>query len=269
MRTSGIFIFIFSILSLNLYGQIDTTGSLSDPSDSTFYKVDLGSLSDSQLSNLDPTRKSWIKKNPYKALVVPAGLIGLGAILIKNPVYDRFDFRTDLRSAFPNFRGSTIDDYLIYSPYVLLAGLNLVKINCQNDFINTGLIIIKAEIINVGVMFALKRLTAIQRPNGEPWAWPSGHTSEAFLAATIVNREFRHKTPWIGVAAYGLAGTVGFFRMLNNKHWLSDVVAGAGLGILSANVTYLTHRWRWGRPGTCFIPTMINGSPGVVFSHSF
>lgn len=254
------------LLYTTAHAQTDSTEAFKD---SIFYRVDLSKMSQDRLSKLDPTRKTWIKKNPYKALIAPVGLIGLGALLIKNPVYDRFDFRTDLRNVFPNFTGSTIDDHLIYSPYAILVGLNLVKIRCENDYLNTALIILKSEIINISLMYSLKHLTNIERPNGEDLAWPSGHTSEAFLAATIVNREFRYKSPWIGVAAYGLAGTVGFFRMLNNKHWLSDVVAGAGLGIFSGNITYLTHQWRWGRPGTCFMPTMFNGKLGFVFNYTF
>lgn len=263
---SMLFLFWLILLSTNVFSQNDTTFNYTD---STYNKIEMSKTGISTVDDLKPNQKSWIRRNPAKALVAPVALIGLGTVLIKNPVYDRFDFRKDLKKTFPNFSGTTVDDYLIYSPYVGLVALNLLKVKCQNDFINTSLIILKAEIINVSLMFALKRLTNIERPNGEKWAWPSGHTSEAFLAATIVNREYRYKSPWYGVAAYGVASTVGFFRMLNNKHWLSDVVAGAGLGIFSANLTYITHKWRWGRPGTCFVPMIMNGQPGMVLVHKF
>lgn len=265
-KKSCLLYIIFVLASLNVLGQRDTS---SVSKDSIFHKVDLSETSEKRLRNLDPTGKTWIKRNPYKAIIAPVGLVGLGAILIKNPVYDRFDFKTDLDNLFSGFKGTSIDDYLIYAPYAELVALNLIKVKCQNDFINTALIIGKAELINLTLTFGLKYLTNIERPNGADLAWPSGHTSEAFLAATIVNREFRYRSPWYGVAAYGIAGTVGLFRMLNNKHWLSDVVAGAGIGILSANLTYITHKWRWGRPGTCFAPMFINGRPGVVFAYRF
>ena len=258
--------FILSVIGFKSFGQIDTSGIIED---TTSYKVDISNTDEQTMREIDPTGKLWIKRNPYKAIIAPIGLIGLGAILIKNPVYDRFDFKTDLNNAFSGFKGTKIDDYLIYVPYVELVALNLIKIKCQNDFINTSLLIVKAELINTFLTFGLKYLTNIDRPNGAKWAWPSGHTSQAFVAATIVNREFRYKSPWYGVAAYGIAGTVGLFRMLNNKHWLSDVVAGAGIGILSANLSYITHKWKWGRPGTCFAPMLINGRPGVVFAMRF
>lgn len=266
VNKNHIFSFFIIVLSYNCCAQIDTANIARD---TISYKVDLAEPSRRTAEVKDPTKKVWIKRNPYKALVAPALLVGLGAVLIQNPVYDRFDFRTDLNNLFSGFRGTRIDDYLIYTPYVGLVALNLAKIPCENDFINTSLIILKAEIINLSLTFGLKHLTDIERPNGAKLAWPSGHTSEAFLAATIVNREYRDRSPWYGRVAYGIAGTVGLFRMLNNKHWLSDVVAGAGIGILSANLTYLTHQWRWGRPGTCFAPMFINGKPGVLLSFRF
>lgn len=267
MRIKATFFFYFFLLfALGGYSQTDTSQT---EIDSTFHKVDLSQSDAQTLQRLDPTQKTWIKRNPYKALVAPAILVGLGAVLIRNPVYDRFDFKTDLFNLFSGFRGTKIDDYLIYSGYVELVGLNLLQIKCENDFINTSLIVGKSLVVNTILTFGLKYITNIERPNGARWAWPSGHTSQAFLAAAIVNREYRFKSPWPGIAAYTLAGTVGLFRMLNNKHWVSDVVAGAGIGILSANLTYITHKWRWGRPGTCMVPTFMNGSPGLVLVHRF
>ena len=45
--------------------------------------------------------------------------------------------------------------------------------------------------------------------------------------------------------AYGIATSVGVVRMANNKHYLSDVLVGAGLGILSMKMSYLTHQYKW------------------------
>lgn len=262
--------FLLSVFLLSIFfsgnAQTDTTLSTGE----TVNTVNLEQLKEEQLTVTEKVPKSFLGRNPVKGFIAPVIMVGVGAALINNPLYDRKDFKVDLHNTFHNFNGTRVDDYLIYSPYVVLVGLNLAKIPCKNDFINTSMIIIKSEIVNLALTFALKNITKIERPNGQDnKSWPSGHTSEAFLAATIVNREFRHKSPWIGVGAYGLAGTVGLFRMLNNKHWLSDVVAGAGIGIFSANITYLTHKWRWGRPGSCFLPTMIDGKPGAVFTYRF
>ena len=96
--------------------------------------------------------------------------------------------------------------------------------------------------------FAVKYLAHETRPNGaDNLSFPSGHTAQAFLAASIVHTEFRDKSQWYGVGAYTIATSVAALRMINDKHWQSDVVAGAGFGILSAHLAYLSHRNRWGR----------------------
>ncbi len=58
------------------------------------------------------------------------------------------------------------------------------------------------------------------------------------MGAEILRREYWDVSPWIGVAGYVVAAGTGFFRMYNNRHWLTDVIAGAGLGILCAEAAY-------------------------------
>ena len=70
------------------------------------------------------------------------------------------------------------------------------------------------------------------------YSFPSGHTATAFMTATMLNKEYGHKSPWIGIGAYSVATATGLMRMANNKHWLSDVLTGAGIGILSTELGY-------------------------------
>jgi hypothetical protein len=216
------------------------------------------------------TKKKWYKRNAVKAFIVPAVLIGYGVSTIQNHgFYSSYEAKADIHKAFPNFHRTHIDDYLIYAPYVELAALNLLKIKCKNDFLNTSLLIIKTELIMTAFVFPLKYITHIQRPDGSNYqSFPSGHTAAAFAAASIVHREYKDKSIWYGVGAYTLAASVGAFRMLNNKHWESDVFAGAGFGILSAHIAYLTHRNRWGRKCTSWsmTPFRQNGATGMVLS---
>lgn len=79
-------------------------------------------------------------------------------------------------------------------------------------------------------------------------SFPSGHTADAFVAAAILHQEFKKISPWIGISGYAVAATVGVCRMLNNKHWQSDVLTGAGIGILSVHLAYLTHLNRFHLP---------------------
>ena len=127
-------------------------------------------------------------------------------------------------------------------------------VETRNDRVNLGLVVLKSEAIMLGSVYIVKTLTHVARPDGsDNLSFPSGHTAQAFLAASIVHTEFRDKSQWYGIGAYTLATSVAAFRMINDKHWESDVIAGAGFGILSAHLAYLSHRNRWGRKPTLLV----------------
>ena len=89
------------------------------------------------------------------------------------------------------------------------------------------------------VVFSLKQTTHVMRHDGSnDHSFPSGHTATAFMTATMLAKEYGHKSPWIGIGAYSVATAMGLMRMANNKHWLSDVLTGAGIGILSTELGY-------------------------------
>lgn len=61
-------------------------------------------------------------------------------------------------------------------------------------------------------------------------SFPSGHTTQAFAVASVIAAE--SSSPWVGVLAYGLAGSVGAARIYHDAHFLSDVAVGAAIGTL-------------------------------------
>jgi hypothetical protein len=63
-------------------------------------------------------------------------------------------------------------------------------------------------------------------------SFPSGHTTAVFAAATVYAMEYKHH-PWIPVASYTFATLVGLSRLTENKHWPTDVLVGAAIGMLS------------------------------------
>lgn len=215
-----------------------------------------------------PENSRYKTKYP-RAFIVPAVLIGAGLTCIKDRgIYSSIEARNDIQRLFKG-RGSKIDDYLIFSPYVEFAALQALKFRCRNDLINTSLLILKSEIIMASIVFPMKQLTNVERPysyfsekpdsekNKKSDAFhslPSGHTAQAFVAAAVVHKEFRYKSPWPGVAAYTLASTVALYRMVNDRHWLSDVLVGAGIGTLAVNLAYGTHQFRWGKREVCVVP---------------
>ncbi|RZK59157.1 MAG: phosphatase PAP2 family protein [Hymenobacter sp.] len=193
-------------------------------------------------------RQPWYNSKLVRATAVPAVLIGYGiSVVDDHGFYSSYDVKRDLHRAFPNFNNH-LDDYLQWSPYLELGAVLAFGVEGRNDRTNLALILVKSEAIMLTSVYLVKTATQHERPDGsDHLSFPSGHTAQAFLAASIVHTELRDKSPWYGIGAYTLATGVGAFRMLNNKHWEADVFAGAGFGILSAHLAYLTHRHRWGR----------------------
>ncbi len=228
-----------------------------------------------------------LKTKLLPSMIVPAALIIYGVTTIGNHgLYSSRQARTEILKL-TNGKGSKIDDYLQFSPYVEFAALLALKVKCKNDVLNTALLIAKSEIIMNAIVFPMKYITHEERPysyaqglKGVPLSvrekdaqafvsLPSGHTANAFCAATIVYREFRYKSPWYGIGAYALATSVAAFRMINDQHWESDVLIGAGIGMLSTNIVYATHIHRWGRKEVCFIPATDGVYNGFVLNCKF
>ncbi|MBO4599585.1 MAG: phosphatase PAP2 family protein, partial [Bacteroidales bacterium] len=95
---------------------------------------------------------------------------------------------------------------------------------------------IMAGLVN-GIKYTSKEL----RPDGSTYnSWPSGHTATSFAGATILHKEYGlTRSPWYSVAGYGVATATGVMRVLNNRHWVSDVLSGAGIGIMSGELAYM------------------------------
>ncbi|MCB2379839.1 phosphatase PAP2 family protein [Hymenobacter sp. BT635] len=226
-------------------------------------------------------KQPWYKSKLVKATAVPALLITYGAIHANNGgFYTNEQANRDIHKLFPGYR-TRLDDLLILAPYAELGLVALAGVESRSDRLNLLLVVLKSEAIMLTSTFAVKHLVQSERPDkSDKLSFPSGHTAQAFLAASIVHTEFRDQSQWYGVGAYAIATSVAALRMMNTKHWQSDVIAGAGFGILSAHLGYLTHRNRWGRQprlpkGMGFSPTWqtgytptgsLAGAPGLRFT---
>ncbi len=90
--------------------------------------------------------------------------------------------------------------------------------------------IAQATIVNGLYTEILKRSVGRERPDASnSRSFPSGHTSNAFAWAAIAQHHYGSR---IGVPAYAVASLVGLSRIERSKHYLSDVVGGAALGII-------------------------------------
>lgn len=91
--------------------------------------------------------------------------------------------------------------------------------------------------IMAGATEALKRSVMSRRPDGSDWrSFPSGHTAWAFLGATATAIELGDRSPWYAVGAYAFATGVAVSRVIDGRHFPADVAAGAGVGIISAQL---------------------------------
>jgi membrane-associated phospholipid phosphatase len=172
------------------------------------------------------------------------GANGNGKEDIKN------EFVEERNEIIPKFR-TRLDNYLQFSPLVLTYGFEAIGMKPKTDILNRSVILLKSELVMMTAVTLLKNSSHILRPDSSNYAsFPSGHTAQAFAAAAILSEEYGYRYKWVPYLSYGLASTVGVLRMANNKHYLSDVLVAAGIGILSTKVTYWTHQYKWGKKNT-------------------
>ena len=128
------------------------------------------------------------------------------------------------------------DDWTQYAPAAAYAALGLIPgIENESSLVKRGCTFIGGFGFLAATTLLTKEIAGEMRPDGSGFdSFPSGHSGKAFLGAELVRMEFGNG--W-GAAAYSVAGVTDFMRIWNDKHWLSDVVAGAALGILSAHVS--------------------------------
>lgn len=183
-----------------------------------------------------------------KSLYAPLSLMAAGiTTTIREEASVNHEFAEERNEHFRDFN-THIDNYLQYAPIAIVYGLDALGIRAKTDIANRTAILIKGELLMTGTVTLLKNTTHELRPDGSAYnSFPSGHTAQAFAAATFLSEEYKERYPWMPYAAYGMASGVGLLRMANNKHYLGDVLVGAGLGILSMKIAYWTHRYAWSK----------------------
>lgn len=187
------------------------------------------------------TSDSLATKSKFKAgeLIMPLSLIGTGTLGFVEPIKNsRYEVRDYLESWRGNHR-TTIDDYLQYVPLISIYGFSLLGAESKHNYIDRTLELATAYIALGTIVNGIKYTVRTPRPDGSANnSFPSGHTATTFMGAELVRIEYGNDSPWLAVGAYTIATTVGVLRVYNNRHWFTDVFAGAGVGILSARIGY-------------------------------
>ena len=176
-------------------------------------------------------------KFKWPQLIAPAALITVGSLGVSTNF--GIGIRETFRDVVEENRGPyrlPVDDVIQFVPLAMDLGLGFTGVKARHNFRDRAMVTFTAYATMAVLVNTLKYTVREPRPgSGVRNSFPSGHTAVAFTAAEIVRVEYG---PWWGLAAYSVAGATAFLRVWNNWHWTSDVIAGAGIGILSANAAY-------------------------------
>lgn len=174
-----------------------------------------------------------------KQLIIPAVLIGYGIIGIGNDQLESFNDQIKEEVKENIDKKFSIDDFSQYLPVASVYGLSAIGVKGKNNLRDKTVIVATSYLIMGIAVNSLKRTLKVERPDGSGFnSFPSGHTATAFMGAELVYQEYKDVSIWYGISGYLVATGTGAFRLYNNRHWLTDVVAGAGIGILSAKAAY-------------------------------
>jgi len=199
-----------------------------------FFSTTLNAQTDSvKISRFE--KSSHIKTS---TLIAPSVFILSGIYL--NYARDRQikqNFQTWIRKGHIDFH-TNADDYLQWVPTgeLIIAGLS--GADARHSGFDKGKYYIISILTTSLVTRGLKEITDEIRPNGGMYSFPSGHTSNAFAGASVLYFEYKDTAPLLAWSGYIFATTTGVLRIYNNAHWVSDVLAGAGLGILIPQLVY-------------------------------
>jgi hypothetical protein len=187
----------------------------------------------------------------YENQLIPIGLIANGLGI------EFTDIKQDMQDWFPR-TNTNADDFLQYVPIAELYVSDLIKMEHRNNVFNQTKYLIISELATGIITQALKKITGTKRPNGGLYAFPSGHTSQAFTGATVLYNETKDDNLPLAYSGYLFSTATALLRVTNNKHWVSDVLVGAGIAMLITNFVYYIE------PLKNWDPFKLNGKAKII-----
>jgi len=175
-----------------------------------------------------------------RKMVLPVGMLTYGFLSLYSEELEEAnkEVQEEIHEHNETFH-TTIDNYLQFAPAASVYILNAAGVKGQHNFRDRTIILGISTGLMAGTVFALKKITHQQRPDGSAYnTFPSGHTATAFSGAEFMQVEYKGYSPLFRYSGYAMAAGTGVLRMYNNRHWLGDVIAGAGVGILSTRASY-------------------------------
>ena len=168
-----------------------------------------------------------------------AGLGTAGSVLTFVPAANRLAVAVRDEVVAADLPRLHFDDYIQYLPLSTPVVLQLCGVKGRHSLGRMAMLEGGSYLLGGGWLYGLKFGIGKMRPDGSRNnSFPSGHTFTAFAGAELLRREYGDEYPWLAVAGYSVATVVALMRVYNNRHWAGDVLAGAGLGILSVTLVY-------------------------------
>ena len=185
--------------------------------------------------------RNWLRRPAVLRTALPVALVTLGYLSRSENLLDELkeEVREETRESFPDFH-THLDNYSRHVPALAAYGLFAVGLKGERGVVPFTACYGLSHALSTGIVSNLKRISHTRRPD-QPTdfsSFPSAHTAEAFMTATLLHEQFGRGRPWVSVAGYTVATATGAMRMLNDRHWLTDVVAGASIGFLSAETVW-------------------------------
>jgi membrane-associated phospholipid phosphatase len=177
------------------------------------------------------TVKSDKKVFRLKEQIVP------GVLIISGLALSGQDTKEKLQDLFPR-TDTRIDNWLQWAPDAIMYTADIFTDKHKNNVFNQTKYAIFSQLSTAAIVQILKKATHVTRPNGGTLSFPSGHTSNAFAGATVLFREYRDYNKVIAYSGYLFSTATGVLRVTNNRHWVPDVLVGAGIGMVVTNLIY-------------------------------
>lgn len=190
---------------------------------------------------LSPIEYFPAKRKSNVNFAAPIIITGAGMLLMSSSIK-----RSQTEWYQKNIKGGPYasDDYLTFVPNALAMGLGIIGVKAKHNFKDRLLIATMANSFMFGAVYGLKYVTKVVRPDkSDEYSFPSAHTAFAFTGAQIMHEEYGSQSIIYSIVGYGVGAATGGLRIANNKHWVSDVVAGAGIGMLSTKLAYRLLPW--------------------------
>ncbi len=198
---NSVIAFLFTLIMLQMYGQ--------------------------KMDTLTPS-----KKVSYKAFLLPTVLISGGTLLLNSRL------NTDLQENFNTFFGENFhtyaDNILLFAPIAQIYAGKYFGFKSKNDFSQQTKNIAIANTATLIIVDILKHSIKEKRPDlSDNLSFPSGHTAIVFTNAALLYQEYKDSNSWYASSGFVFATATGILRIANNKHYTSDVLTGAGIGLAS------------------------------------